>query len=212
MKTPTAECKLKALFERSSDAASYVWSAGERMSELIRQLDHVAIGKVVNVVAEAGAAGRSVFTIGNGGSAAVASHFVNDMGVNSWVAGQPGIHVQCLCDNFASVTAVANDVSFEDVFRRQLECSLRAADVLIAMSVSGNSENIVRAVEYASEIDAVTVGMCGFDGGRLAQVAEHIVHVPSTPDEYGPVEDAFSIVCHMISSYLTMQRGRFLHH
>jgi D-sedoheptulose 7-phosphate isomerase len=212
VKTSTDEYRLKTLFQTSQDATSYVRSAGKRMAELLSQLDHAAIGGVVHAVREAGRSGRSIFTIGNGGSAAVASHFVNDMGVNSWVDGQPGFHVQCLSDNFASVTAVANDVSFEDVFRRQLECNLKRGDVLIAMSVSGNSENIVRAVHHANESGAVTVGMCGFSGGRLAEIAQHLVHVRSTADEYGPVEDAFSVVCHMISSYLTMERGRFLHH
>ena len=211
--TPTkAEYRLKAIFRQSTTAAEYVDQARKRMAELLGGLSSDTVGHVIDAIAAAGRAGRAVFTLGNGGSAAVASHFVNDMGVNSWVPGHPGFRVHCLSDNAASVTALSNDLSFDDVFRRQLECCLAAGDVVIAMSVSGNSENVIRAVECANERGAVSVGMCGFDGGRLSRVAQHVIHIPATPDEYGPIEDVFSVVCHMISGYLTMQRGRFLHH
>jgi D-sedoheptulose 7-phosphate isomerase len=80
------------------------------------------------------------------------------------------------------------------------------------LSVSGNSPNVLRAVEYANGAGGTTVGLCGFDGGNLAKLAQHVILVPSSKDEYGPVEDAFSVVFHAVSSYLTMRRGRFLHH
>jgi D-sedoheptulose 7-phosphate isomerase len=204
--------QLKQAFEESSTASDYMSRVSGRMGELLRALDHEAVAEVAEIVDHAAENGRSIFVVGNGGSAAVASHFVNDMGVNSLVDGQVGYRVYSLTDNMSSLTAVANDASYEEVFKRQLQCSLEAGDVVIAMSVSGNSENVIRAVEYANDAGGYTIGFCGFDGGRLSKSAKHVVHIPSTLDEYGPVEDMFSIICHLVSSYLSMRRGRFLHH
>lgn len=204
--------RLKELFGQASTPSSYMAGFLGLMSDLARRLDPEAIARVAEIVEEAGRNGRTIYTIGNGGSAVVASHFVNDMGVNTMVNGEPGFRVCCLADNVASVTAVANDASFEEIFRYQVRCAVAPGDVLIAMSVSGNSENVVRAVEAANEVGVSTVGFCGFDGGRLADTARHVVHVESTKDEYGPVEDAFSIICHAVSGFLSMRRGRFLHH
>jgi D-sedoheptulose 7-phosphate isomerase len=204
--------RLKELFGDVASPSAYMRGYLALMAEVAKGMDAEAIATVGDIVDEAGKKGRTIYTIGNGGSAVVASHFVNDMGVNTLIDGQPGYRVFCLADNAASVTASANDAGFDEIFRCQLRAGLEPGDVLIAMSVSGNSENIVRAVEYANEIGAVTVGFCGFDGGRLAKTAQHVVQIESTKDEYGPVEDAFSIICHAVSGYLSMRRGRFLHH
>ena len=204
--------RLKEHFDAADSAPDYVARVAGLMAGLVRGLDAGAVGNVIEIVERAVAEGRSIVTFGNGGSAVVASHFVNDLGVNSLVDGKPGCRVYCLADNAASVTAVANDVSYEDVFRRQLQCHMGPGDVVVAMSVSGNSENVVRAVQFANEQGGITVGFCGFDGGRLARAAQQVVHVKATGDEYGPVEDMFSIVCHLVSSYVTMRRGRYLHH
>lgn len=207
-----ARHKLKDTFLGAASPADYIREVTRSMAAMLAAIDAVAVERVIDVVAEAGANGRSIFLVANGGSAAVASHFVNDLGVNSWVPGERGFRVFCLADNTASLTAVANDVSYDAVFSRQLECNLVPGDVVIAMSVSGNSENIVRAIEVSNREGATTVALCGFDGGRLAGIAHHVVHVPSSKDEYGPVEDIFSVIAHVISGYLTMRRGRFLHH
>jgi D-sedoheptulose 7-phosphate isomerase len=89
---------------------------------------------------------------------------------------------------------------------------LQPGDLVLAMSVSGNSPNILKAVEYAKANGSKTVGLCGFDGGALSKSADVVVHIPSTKDEYGPVEDAFSVICHIVSGYLAMHIGRPLHH
>ncbi len=204
--------RLKDLFGASSSASSYMGGYLKVMAGMATGMNADAIAQVAGIVDAAGRAGRTIYTIGNGGSAAVASHFVNDMGVNTLKEDQSGYRLVCLADNAASVTAVSNDAGFEEIFRYQLRCALQPGDAVLAMSVSGNSENIVRAVEYANESGGVTVGFCGFDGGRLAKTAQHVVHIESTKDEYGPVEDAFSIICHAVSGYLSMGRGRFLHH
>lgn len=204
--------RLKSLYEAAPDSPSYARGFLGLVARMVERIDAAAVANIAGLVDDAGAAGRTIYTLGNGGSAAVASHFVNDLGVNSWVDGKPGFRVCSLSDNIASVTAVANDAGFEEVFRRQLACNMKPGDVVIALSVSGNSPNVIRAVEYANEAGGVTIGLSGFDGGRLAKVAQHSVVIPSSQDEYGPVEDAFSVVFHAVSGYLTMRRGRFLHH
>jgi D-sedoheptulose 7-phosphate isomerase len=204
--------ELKSLFLTTPDATGYVRGSLDIMGRILTELDAAKIAHLAELTEATGVSGRTIFTLGNGGSAVVASHFVNDMGVNSWVDGKPGFRVTSLADSAASITAVANDASFEEIFRRQLQCSMVQGDLVIGLSVSGNSPNVLRAVEYANGAGGTTVGLCGFDGGKLAKLAQHVILVPSSKDEYGPVEDAFSVVFHAVSSYLTMRRGRFLHH
>jgi D-sedoheptulose 7-phosphate isomerase len=203
--------KLQEIFQTAASTADYVRQAAQRTAELVASLDAERIAAAIEVIAEAGRRGRSIYLIANGGSAAVASHFVNDMGVNTWMSGQPGFRVFCLADNTATVTALANDLSYEDVFARQLQCALAPGDVVIAMSVSGNSPNILRGIEAANAAGAITIAFCGFDGGKLAAGADYTVHIPATRDEYGPVEDAFGVIAHIISGYLSMSRGRALY-
>ena len=107
-----------------------------------------------------------------------------------------------------SVTALANDASYEEIFSIQLAANMRPGDVVMALSVSGSSPNVVRAVEYANEHGGYTIGCCGFDGGKLAKISKLPIVIPSTKDEYGPVEDMFSVIMHIIQSYISMQRGR----
>ena len=203
---------LKELYQQAASPAEYIAGYNQHFISLIAQLDADAIAEVVGVIEAAAAEGRTIFVVANGGSAAVASHFVNDMGVNSLVPERHGFRVLSLADNVESVAAVANDAGYEYIFEYQLRCNMMPGDVVIALSVSGNSPNVIRAIEYANANGAQTVGFCGFDGGRLAQTAQRCIHAPSTRDEYGPVEDIFSVLFHIISGYLTMKRGRFLHH
>jgi D-sedoheptulose 7-phosphate isomerase len=203
---------LEKIFKEATTPASYVAGVIGRMSTLLAALDCAAIARVVDVIEQAGDNRRAIYLVANGGSAAVASHFVNDLGVNCWVEGRPGFRVFSLTDNVASITAVANDLSYSDVFARQLEGLVQSGDVVIGLSVSGNSENITKAIDVANRAGAVTVGLCGFDGGKLSKTAQHVVHIPSTRDEYGPVEDLFAVVAHTISGWISMRRGRFLSH
>ena len=204
--------KLKNLYRNTGNPAEYVKEYGVRLKELINALDTEAVAKAVDVIEKAGKSGNTIFLIANGGSAATASHFVNDLGPNSLTEGKPGYCVLSLTDNVESVTAIANDAGFENIFSYQLKANMRPGDVVIAMSVSGNSENIIRGIEYARENGGYAIGWTGFEGGRLKNVADLCVYLPTTKDEYGPVEDMFSILAHMISGYLTMKRGRYLHH
>jgi D-sedoheptulose 7-phosphate isomerase len=203
---------LKQLYASSASTPDYMRGFTTHMSAMIAAMDADALARVAELVEAASESGRTVFVMANGGSAAVASHFVNDMGVNSLVGGRRGFRVVSLTDNVESVTAVANDAGYDNVFLFQLQCMMEPGDLVIGLSVSGNSENIVRAIAYANANGAHSVGLCGFDGGRLAREAATVMHFPSTRDEYGPVEDAFSVVFHAVSGYLTQKRGRPLHH
>ena len=206
------EAKLKSCFDHARDASSYFASVRDVMTAMVSRLDIAGVERLAQIIEEVREAERMIYTLGNGGSAAVAAHFVNDMGVNSLVDGERGYRIVSLADNIPSITAVANDVSFDEIFSRQLRSNLTQGDLVIGLSASGNSENVVRALEYAHTRGARTFAMSGFLGGRLREVAQDGIHIPSTFDEYGPVEDAFSVILHMVSSWLTMKQGRALHH
>jgi D-sedoheptulose 7-phosphate isomerase len=208
----TGSPALKKLFADSPTPADYMRGYTAHFAKTVAAMDGAGLAEVAGLVERASTDGRTIFVLANGGSAAVASHFVNDMSVNAIVAGKRGFRCVSLTDNAESLTAVANDAGYENVFLFQLQCMMEKGDLVIALSVSGNSENVMRAVEYANANGAHTIGMSGFDGGRLAKAAKTVLHFPSSRDEYGPVEDAFSVVFHAVSGYLTQKRGRALHH
>ena len=139
--------------------------------------------------------------MGNGGSASTASHFVNDISIGSRSAQKPFRSIG-LSDNMAVISAIANDYSYEDIFIAQLRYMLRAGDLVVGISCSGNSENILKAIGFANEQRAITVGFTGFDGGKLKTEAQFNVHVPSAGGEYGQVEDIHMIINHILASYL----------
>jgi len=168
--------------------------------------------RLIELTEEAVADDKTIFVMANGGSGAVANHWANDLGPNSVVPGQPGIRIVSLCENPGSITAVGNDVSFDDIFKVQLQSFMRPGDLVIALSVSGNSPNIISGMDYAREAGAVTVGISGMDGGALAGKCDHAIVVPSTRDEYGPAEDAFSVIMHVVVTYVMQHRGRRLAH
>ena len=204
--------KLEEMFKSAKSAEDYVEQYRAHMSSVLTRLEPEAVGRAIEAIQDAAGEDRTVFLMGNGGSGAVGAHWVNDLSANSVVEGRPGYRVMSLTDNPFSVTAVANDASFEEIFELQLKANMRPSDVVVAMSVSGNSPNILRAVEYANENGACTIGCTGFDGGRLRELCQIAIHTPSTKDEYGPVEDVFSVVMHLITTYITMDRGRMLSH
>jgi D-sedoheptulose 7-phosphate isomerase len=158
----------------------------------------------LQVILRAYEAGRTLFVLGNGGSASTASHLACDMGKGTAVPGQRRLRVISLVDNQALLTAWANDTSYEMVFKEQLENLLQPDDVVIAISASGNSPNVIRAVEYARERGAVTVGFVGFGGGRLRELVDLDITVSSR--NYGQVEDYHLTLSHILSQYL---RQRF---
>jgi D-sedoheptulose 7-phosphate isomerase len=203
---------LESLYRGADSAESYASNYLDHMAKITKTIPSDRLPTLIDWMEEAANEDNTIFVVGNGGSGAVASHWVNDLGPNSVVAGKPGYRVMSLTENGGSLTAIGNDASFDEVFEIQLKTFMRPGDVVIALSVSGNSPNIIRAVEYANANGARTVGCSGIEGGKLSEIANHSIVIPSSNDEYGPVEDAFSIIMHISTTYLTMKKGRMLAH
>lgn len=204
--------KMAELFSRADSFPQYAKLYNERLAELLESLDMEALGNAVDMFAKAREIGKALYIIGNGGSAAIAAHLVNDLVAGAYIKDEPNFRACSLSDNVATVTALANDAGYENLFVRQMEVQLQPGDVVMAMSVSGNSPNILRGLEYARSQGNTTIGLCGFTGGKMFDLCDIGILVETTPDEYGPVEDVFSIVCHILSGYLSMKMGKQLHH
>jgi D-sedoheptulose 7-phosphate isomerase len=169
------------------------------MIQVIERLDHAQIEKAMDLVEGAWKAGQQIFTFGNGGSGSTASHFICDW--NKGVSYQKAQRVRgiCLNDNLPTLLAYSNDVSYESVFSEQLKNFLQPGDLVIGISGSGNSPNVLRAIEYANDKGGVTLGLCGFKGGKLKELARYNVHV--NVDDMQLVEDL-----HLSFGHCTMQR------
>ena len=149
----------------------------------------------------------NIFIIGNGGSAATASHMQNDLGVGLKRRGILNLNIISLCDNISVLTALANDIGYENIFFSQIEDRITSKDLLIAISCSGNSPNIIKAVEHAKTVGATVLGMTGFDGGQLKELSDISYHVQTEENEYGVVEDLHMILDHMLYTYY-IERGK----
>lgn len=142
-----------------------------------------------------------IYIIGNGGSAATASHMANDLSVGLKLREIRNFNVESLSDNSSVCTAIANDVGYENIFYAQLKNKITRDDLLIAISCSGNSQNIIKASEYAKGIGTTIIGMTGFEGGRLKELSDIKFHINTQKGEYGLVEDMHMILDHILYSY-----------
>lgn len=166
------------------------------LQDTVGKLPVGPITRVVETLQNARLEGRKVFVMGNGGSASTASHFVCDLAKNTRHDSLPHFRVIGLTDNMAIFSAYANDEGYENVFAAQLANLVEAEDVVIAISASGNSANVVKAIQEAKSYNAVTVGFTGFTGGKLASLVDIQVHVDSYVIEH--VEDIHLMLEHMI--------------
>jgi D-sedoheptulose 7-phosphate isomerase len=167
------------------------------LEHVIHALSRGDVEAVVAALLDNWRARRQVFVLGNGGSAATASHMVNDLNKFTIVEGKHRFRVMGLTDNVPWLTAVGNDLSYVDIFVEQLRNWLQPGDTVIGISASGNSPNVIKAVEYAKANGARTVGFCGQPGGKLAQLADLKVVIPS--GLIGQQEDGHMILDHVIS-------------
>ena len=174
----------------------------DRLSVLLQSLDRESVAEVIGVFLEARSRGNTIFFLGNGGSAATAAHFANDLGFCSSPEGHIPFRSLSLTSNTAFITCLANDIGYENVFSWQLRNLMNPGDVVVGISASGNSPNAVKALEYAGNNGGIPVALVGFDGGKMKQIAKHVVHVESANNEYGPVEDVHMVLDHLISNYL----------
>jgi D-sedoheptulose 7-phosphate isomerase len=176
-------------------------------SDLARTVEALPLDrvqKVIEVFEEARDHGRRIFTCGNGGSAATASHFVCDIVKGASYGRDTRFKILCLSDNQATLTAYSNDVSYDVALMEPLKNFAEPGDVLLAISGSGNSPNVIHAVEWANAAGLTTIGLTGRDGGKLGKAAQIEVNV-SNP-HMGRIEDAHMAVCHMVAYYF-MEHG-----
>jgi D-sedoheptulose 7-phosphate isomerase len=186
----------------SKDIEIFTKSYFEYLYEIFNKISLSEIRKFTESLLEARENNAKIFFIGNGGSAATASHFANDLafGVNDY---KKPFQVISLTDNVAVLTALGNDYGYDDIFVRQLKIYAKKNDVLVGISASGNSQNLIAAFEYANVSQVKTISITGFDGGKLKEIANHGIHVPTNINEYGPAEDVHMILDHLVSSYLS---------
>jgi D-sedoheptulose 7-phosphate isomerase len=189
------------LFKENRQAAVFAKGYIAYLTTVLARLDENAIAAFIDVLVDARHRGAHIFFVGNGGSAATASHFANDIAIGSRSLNKP-FRALSLTDNVALMTAVANDFGYDEVFVAQLKLYMKPGDVVVAISASGNSPNVLKAVEYANAHGAVSVGLTGFDGGQLKRIAKLGVHVATAKGEYGPTEDAHMVLDHLIGAFL----------
>lgn len=190
--------------------------------EVLKSLDLESVNQVMDVLEEARKAGQHIFICGNGGSAATASHYAGDFnkGVNMGLLNidghsttdtsvarqmsetdEPLYNFECLSDNQPTMLAVANDESYAEVFRYPLSVKMKAGDIVIGISGSGNSANVVNALAYAKEHGAATIAIVGYDGGKMKQMADYSIHVDI--DDMQIAEDIHMVLDHMMMWVLT---------
>ena len=193
--------RLDEIYERSIGAAEFARGYLGYLSDVLGALDENAIAGFVDVLLDARDRGARIFFLGNGGSAATASHFANDIAIGTRSMEKP-FRAISLTDNVAVMTAIANDDGYDLVFVQQLQTSMLPGDVVVGISASGNSANVVGAIDYANDNGGYTVSLTGFDGGLISKKANLNVHIPTNPGEYGPAEDGHMVIDHLVGAYL----------
>lgn len=190
----------------ASSVASYKREYATSIQRAIEAISSKAVEEVCENVLRAAKAGNQIFVVGNGGSAAVAEHLCCDWSKGTNCADYAVISSRSLTSNNALYSAIANDYGFDHVFDTQLDFFGRAGDVLIAISSSGNSANVLNAVSRAKDLGMFVVGFSGFSGGKLADMVDVSVHVAAK--NYGIVEDTHQAVMHIIAQYIACRRDQ----
>jgi len=186
----------------SRDPVAFAKDYISYLQTILQRIDTSQIARFIEILLDARERGATVFFIGNGGSAATASHFANDLaiGINDY---EKPLRAVSLADNVAITTAIGNDFGYEEIFVRQLRIMGKEGDVLVGISASGNSPNLIKAFEYSLSAGIKTLCISAFDGGKLKKLAETAIHVPTEFKEYGVAEDAHMVLDHLVASYLT---------
>ena len=179
------------------------------VSDLLSKLPVDRLGQVIYRLEDARWKRQAVFICGNGGSAATSIHFASDLAKGTMAENKPAIMARSLCENTSLLTAWANDTSYDHVFTQCMEPWIKSGDVLIAISGSGNSQNVINAVAMAQAVGATTIGFTGFDGGKLEDIVDICITVPS--DSMEQIEDVHLLLCHLITCCLRETRPGDIH-
>tara|TARA_S200000501_G_C20404099_1_gene560528 strand:- start:61 stop:618 length:558 start_codon:yes stop_codon:yes gene_type:complete len=170
--------------------------------ETISQINLESVNTIALKIDEVRNNNGTVYVAGNGGSSSTASHFVNDLIKATINKDKNLIKAISLSDNISLLTAVSNDINYSDIFRFPLESLSSEGDMLIVISASGNSKNLINAVDYCNQNNIYTVGLLGFDGGALNKKVNLSNLIQTEPNKYELVENMHMVICHLISSYL----------
>jgi D-sedoheptulose 7-phosphate isomerase len=178
------------------------------LTDTIGSLDKSQINDVINTLMEAYDRGSNIFIFGNGGSAATASHFVCDFNKGVSAQTEKKFRFVCLNDNVPTLMAIANDCGYENVFSMQLEGKLSKGDLVFAISGSGNSKNVIKAVEYAKTQGNEIISLTGYKGGKLLGLSDHPIHV--NIEDMQKVEDVHMMLDHMMSQIIAKKFGHLM--
>ena len=188
------------------DFDQFVTEYQNRLTHALCQIDRSALRGVLEVLLGVATRGATLYVAGNGGSAALSYHAACDLGKGTFEDGHPPLRTCSLASNAALLTAIANDIGYDQVYRKQLEYQARDGDAVLLISASGNSPNVLEACRYARKRGLPTIAFVGFQGGQLARIAEHVVHVPV--ENYGISEDVHQATMHILGQYVArMRRG-----
>jgi len=187
---------------KTSNSKAGLFSAKyiSKLQNILESIDCVSIDNAIHLIENAWKNDNQIITLGNGGSSLTALHYINDWNKSLFLSKKRQFRGRSLVDNVGLIMSYANDISFEDVFIEQLKNILKPNDLVIGISGSGNSENVIRAINYANENNAITLGLCGFRGGKLKEVAQH--NVWADIDDMQISEDVHFIFGHMVMQKL----------
>jgi D-sedoheptulose 7-phosphate isomerase len=199
--------KLERHATQTADAGDFAGTYFQHLANILATIDRNAVSRFALELEAARTDGGTIFLAGNGGSATTASSMANDLGMDVMRKARLSrpFRFSALTDSTAAITAIANDVGFEDVFVNQLRMQYREGDRLIVISASGNSPNVVRAAKYVHERGGRVLGLLGFGGGALLEICDVAIHVPTEVGDYGPVEDAHLIINHVLAHWFQVR-------
>lgn len=196
---------LDKFFEESKLFSDFAERYFGYLHERLNLVDKKELNNLIEVLLTGRKNGATIFLMGNGGSAAIATHFANDL-CKFTKRKAKNFKALSLTDNILWFTALANDEGYESVFSSQLDNFIKEGDIVIGISSSGNSSNIVKALELANDRGAISIAIVGFNGGKIKEVAAYSIHVPTCVGEYGPTEDIHMALCHLIAIYIAFSQ------
>ena len=187
----------------SKDAGEFAHRYFAYLKQVLDSIGEDDINKLVSEFEAARVSGATIFVAGNGGSATTATSMANDIGfdiIKKTGTDKP-FRVLALTDNNSVITAISNDVGYDNIFVNQLKIHYRQGDKLLVISASGNSRNLVLAAEWVKQKGGTVIGFLGFEGGRLKEISDVVLHAKSVAGEYGPVEDAHLVLNHILAHW-----------